>query len=90
MDITTLTQEQKDQMLMRFMQREAAKERIAEYKTHGLTWSKNGYVTLRQGKHGDKQLPSLYIHPTFLNQLAQALPLLQQFVTDQDAKSIIE
>lgn len=90
MDINSLTQEQKDAMLMRFMAREAAKEKQAEYKAQGLSWSKNGFVTVRMGKAGDKGLPSLYIHPSKINELAAKLGLIQEFAVDELAKGLVE
>ena len=90
MTVQNMTQEQKDALLNKFLAREAAKEAQESYAKSGLSWSKNGFITVRMGKAGDKGLPSLYIHPSKVNELAAKLELIQQFATDENAKGLVE
>ena len=81
-NINTMTQEQKDLLLEQLLakaQREAA---VAEAKLLGLSWSKNGFISVRLGKIGDKAQPALYIHPSNINELQNKMAAIVAFATD--------
>lgn len=75
MNIQNMSQAEKDQALARFLARERAQEL-------GLSWSKGGFIVVKQGKTDDKSLPALYIHPSFINQLQDLIPSIQDFATN--------
>lgn len=90
MNIQSMTQEQKDQLLARLMAKEQAEARRKQYQEQGLSWSKNGFIVVRQGKSGDKNLPALYLAPVFLGKLRQQLDVIESFAQDSDAKNLME
>lgn len=87
--LANMTQEQKDQLLQNFLAKEYAKQKREEYAKMGLSWSSNGFITLKQGKQGDKNLPALYIHPSFIGRLAAAMANIEAFANDSAAKEIV-
>ena len=89
MELNTMTQEQKDLLLARLLAKEAAEQRRQEYAAQGLSWSKNGFIVVKQGKSGDKALPALYISPAFVGKLAAAMDTIQGFAQDEAAKGMI-
>lgn len=81
-NIQTMSQEQKDQLLARLLAQEAAKERAERAAKLGLSWSKNGFISVRLGKIGDKAQPALYIHPANINELQSKMEDIVAFATD--------
>ena len=86
--LANMSQDQKDQLLARLLAKEAAAERKQEYAKLGLSWSKNGFIVVKQGKTEDKSLPALYIAPQFVGKLASMLESIQGFAQDSDAKDM--
>ena len=82
--LENMTQEQKDALLTQLLAKQQQEERRKKAQDLGLGWSKNGFITLRQGKLEDKNLPAHYIHPSFLGKLESMMPTLQAFASDQE------
>lgn len=82
MNIETMTQQERDQLLASFIKKDAADKRAAEYQKMGLSRSKNGFIVVRQGRTEEKGLPALYIAPQFIGRLGALIPVVEQFVQD--------
>lgn len=81
MNINSMTQDQKDQLLADLMAKQARHEALSQAQSKGLSWSKNGFITMRMPKVGEKNQPAIYIDPANLNHLQSLLPVIQEFAT---------
>lgn len=81
MNLETMTQEQKDALLADLLAKQTRHEALTQAKAKGISWSKNGFVTVSMPKVGDKNQPSIYIDPANINHLQQRLANVQDFVT---------
>lgn len=80
-NINTMTQEQKDLLLGQLLAKAQQEASLAEAKRQGLSWSKNGFVTVRMSKVGDKAQPAIYIHPANVAELRAKLDAIESFAT---------
>lgn len=86
MELQSMTQAQKDELLAQLMQKEARHQALEKAKANGLSWSTNGLITVRMPKVGDKNQASLYINPANVNYLSSVLTAIQDFATTTGPK----
>lgn len=80
MNLENMSQQEKDALLADLLQKKAQDDARARAEALGLSWSKQGFVVVKQGKLDDgKNLPALYIHPKFLNELDAKLNDIKAF-----------
>ena len=81
MDIQTMSQAEKDQLLNQFLAEKAREARLKKAKELGLSWSKNGFISVALPKVDDKSQPSLYIAPRNVAHLQQIMGDIVEFAT---------